>query len=326
MGASMEIKSLGYLGINSKDPLSWLKFSTEILGMMPARAVPGESWGMPADPDFKIASKGTGIADDGSVYLKLDKHQWRVGVHPSKEEGIAYVGFEVESETKLLEAIESLESQGIKVTKGSEEDANSRAVTGLARLEDPAGNQVELFYEPTIDYKFSSPIPDQEFVADRLGLGHLMVYASDLVKTYDFYTKTLGFKLSDYISYLGGDGAWFVRCNPRHHSIALAKYGDVNGVHHIMFELNTIDDVGKAYDRAKSAGIEISASIGRHINDGAFSFYMKGPDGWDIEVGAEVIKIYDDDLWTPNQFVEGDTWGHHGIMESVEEVSLDQKK
>ena len=53
---------------------------------------------------------------------------------------------------------------------------------------------------------------------------------------------------------------------------------------------------------------------------------MKGPDGWDIEVGAEVIKIYDDDLWTPNQFVEGDTWGHHGIMESVEEVSLDKKK
>ena len=74
------------------------------------------------------------------------------------------------------------------------------------------------------------------------------------------------------------------------------------------------------------AGIKISASVGRHVNDGAFSFYMKGPDGWDIEVGAEVIKIYDDDLWTPNQFVEGDTWGHHGIMESVEEVSLDQKK
>ena len=42
--------------------------------------------------------------------------------------------------------------------------------------------------------------------------------------------------------------------------------------------------------------------------------------------GAEVIKITDDNLWTPNQFVEGDTWGHHGIMQSVEEVSLDQKK
>jgi len=222
--------------------------------------------------------------------------------------------------------MENLKTQNIKVTRGSDEEANARAVTGLAILQDPTGNQVELFYEPTIDYKFSSPISGQHFVADRLGLGHVMIFAADLIKTYDFYTKTLGFKLSDYISYMGGDGAWFVRCNPRHHSVALARYGDVNGVHHIMFELNTIDDVGKAFDRAQSAGIEISATIGRHVNDGAFSFYMKGPNGWDVEIGAEVIKITDDNLWTPNQFVEGDTWGHHGIMQSVEEVSLDQKK
>ena len=187
----MEIKSLGYLGINSKDPLSWLKFSTEIVGMMPARAVPGESWGMPTDPDFKIVSGGKGIADDGSVYLKLDKHQWRIGVHPSEEEGISYIGFEVESETKLIQAMENLKTQNIKVTRGSDEEANARAVTGLAILQDPTGNQVELFYEPTIDYKFSSPISGQHFVADRLGLGHVMIFAADLIKTYDFYTDQL---------------------------------------------------------------------------------------------------------------------------------------
>ena len=71
----MEIKSLGYIGFGAKDPLEWLKFGTEILGMMPARAVPGESWGFPQDPNFKIASGGKGIADDGSVYLKLDDYQ-----------------------------------------------------------------------------------------------------------------------------------------------------------------------------------------------------------------------------------------------------------
>ena len=36
----MEIKSLGYIGFGAKNPLEWLKFGTEILGMMPARAVP----------------------------------------------------------------------------------------------------------------------------------------------------------------------------------------------------------------------------------------------------------------------------------------------
>ena len=87
----MEIKSLGYIGIGSKDPLAWLKFGTEILGMMPSRAVPGESWGMPGgmDPDFKIESGGKGIAKDGSVYLKMDDHQWRLGIHPNQDnEGI----------------------------------------------------------------------------------------------------------------------------------------------------------------------------------------------------------------------------------------------
>ena len=38
----MEIKSLGYIGFGAKDPLEWLKFGTDIIGMMPARAVPGE--------------------------------------------------------------------------------------------------------------------------------------------------------------------------------------------------------------------------------------------------------------------------------------------
>ena len=127
----------------------------------------------------KIVSGGKGIADDGSVYLKLDKHQWRIGVHPSEEEGISYIGFEVESETKLIQAMENLKTQNIKVTRGSDEEANARAVTGLAILQDPTGNQVELFYEPTIDYKFSSPISGQHFVADRLGLGHVMIFAAD---------------------------------------------------------------------------------------------------------------------------------------------------
>ena len=320
----MEIKSLGYIGIGSKDPLKWLEFGTEILGMMPARAVPGESWDMPGgmDPDFKIASGGKGVSDDGSVYLKMDDHQWRIGIHPNQDnEGILYMGFEVESKTKLDEAMETLKRNNISFELGTEDEANHRGVTGLAKCKDPSGNPIEIFFEPTIDYNFTSPVSNHKFVCGRLGLGHVMMYAADRVATYDFYTKIFGFKLTDYISYMGGDGAWFMRCNPRHHSVALAKYGDVNGMHHLMFEVESIDQVGITHDRAVSSGISISASIGRHINDGAFSFYMKGPNGWDIEIGTEVIKITDDDQWTPNQFVEGDTWGHHGIMESVQEVS-----
>ena len=222
----MEIKSLGYIGFGAKNPLEWLKFGTEILGMMPARAVPGESWGFPQDPNFKIASGGKGISEDGSVYLKLDDYQWRLGIHQDDENhGILYIGFEVDNVSKLEEAKKHLLENKIDVLDGSEDDAKARGVGGLIKLSDPSGNPVEIYYEPTLDYKFQSPIPNQTFVAGHLGLGHLMILAANREQTYDFYTKILGFKLTDYISFEGGDGAWFMRCNPRHHSMALSKFG-----------------------------------------------------------------------------------------------------
>ena len=173
----------------------------------------------------------------------------------------------------------------------------------------------------SLDYKFLSPVPDQTFVASHLGLGHLMILASNREQTYDFYTKILGFKLTDYISFDGGDGAWFMRCNPRHHSMALSKFGDANGMHHIMFQVDSIDSVGRALDRINAAGVEISSTLGKHINDLTTSVYIKGPNGWDIEIGAETVNIHDDDKWIPKQFVEGDIWGHHGIMDSIADVS-----
>ena len=41
----------------------------------------------------------------------------------------------------------------------------------------------------------------------------------------------------------------------------------------------------------------------------------------DIEIGAETVNIHDDDKGIPKQFVEGDIWGHHGIMDSIADVS-----
>ena len=84
--------------------------------MMPARAVPGESWGFPQDPNFEIASGGKGVADDGSVYLKLDEYQWRIGIHQDdNNHGILYIGFEVDNVTELEEAKKHLLDNKIDV-------------------------------------------------------------------------------------------------------------------------------------------------------------------------------------------------------------------
>jgi 3,4-dihydroxy-9,10-secoandrosta-1,3,5(10)-triene-9,17-dione 4,5-dioxygenase len=88
-----------------------------------------------------------------------------------------------------------------------------------------------------------------------------------------------------------------------------------------MFELRTIDDVGKVLDRALAAGIQISSSLGRHRNDGMLSFYMQSPSGFDVEIGCDGILV--DETWTTNEFCEGDVWGHAGLVDAVVRTSED---
>jgi hypothetical protein len=68
----------------------------------------------------------------------------------------------------------------------------------------------------------------------------------------------------------------FYHCNPRHHTIALAKapFELPQTLHHLMFETNVRDDVGAAFDRAWATDLPIPNGLGRHDNDGMFSFYV----------------------------------------------------
>lgn len=318
----MKIKSLGYIGIAAPDPAQWLAFATGIVGAMPARALPGESWGMPADPaNPGPASGGRGIAADGSAYLKLDDWQWRVAVHPApSRRGIAYLGLEVHDRRALEQAVAELEKAGAPAELARDADAASRAVTALARTRDPAGNVLELFFGPTMDFNFASPQPGTRFVTGDLGFGHVNLFVADMAANFGFYTAVLGFELSDYIRFGGDASVQFLRCNARHHSIALVDVGGVDGLHHVLFELPDVDTVGRTLDRAMRAGSTITSTLGRHRNDNMLSFYMAGPSGFDVEVGCEGLLV--DANWTAREFCEGDVWGHHGLTaEAITEAA-----
>jgi 3,4-dihydroxy-9,10-secoandrosta-1,3,5(10)-triene-9,17-dione 4,5-dioxygenase len=308
----MEIKSLGYVGFGAPDPKQWLAYGTEIIGLMPARACPGESWGMPATAGGEgPASRGSGIAADGSVYLKMDDRQWRIGIHPSQDNaGLLYMGFEVAGVLELQQAVAEIQSHGFDVESGSEEEARARAVTGLASFTDPNGFAVEIFYGQTADRKFKSPT-DTRFKTGGFGVGHMNLFVPDMQKSLDFYIRVLGFKLTDYIGFAPGMSAQFLHCNPRHHTIALTRIGDVTGIHHLMLEVETVDDVGRALERVEAAGIPVTSTLGRHTNDRMLSFYMASPFGFEVEIGTGAIEVGDD--WSATEFCEGDIWGHKGL-------------
>lgn len=307
----VKIRSLGYAGFGAPKPEVWLQYATNIIGLMPARACAGEDWGIPAVSGPGPASGGSGIAEDGSVYLKLDEWQWRIGIHPSKDNhGLLYLGLEVEDQFALEAAVDELKAAGCEAQIGSESQARARAVTGIAFTRDPMGNAVELFYGPTVDHKFVSP-RGMRFVTGELGLGHLNLLAAPLEEARHFYTRILGFRLTDYIRFGETDSANFFHCNRRHHSLGLLRVGELKGIHHMMLEVASVDMVLQCLDRVRDAGITVTASMGRHVNDHMLSFYMRSPFGFEVEIGCEGRLL--DETWTPNAFVEGDLWGHRGL-------------
>jgi 3,4-dihydroxy-9,10-secoandrosta-1,3,5(10)-triene-9,17-dione 4,5-dioxygenase len=313
----MQIRQLGYAGLEGPDPKAWLDFATRICGLMPARAVPGEPWGMPGAMPAGSISGGSGVAADGSVFLKMDEWQWRVALHPAPAPGLRYLGLELRGPSELEAACAELAARGLAPTAATPAELEARAVHGMAHLRDPAGNRIELFHGVTCDHDFLSPAGVPGFVTGPLGLGHVVLLVPDVEAALGFYCGALGFRLSDCITFGPGQGVWFLHCNPRHHSIALLHVGPVSGLHHVLFELPGIDDVGRAHDRAAAAGLPITASLGRHRNDRMFSFYVRSPAGFEVEIGCEGLLV--GESWTPSRFVGGDVWGHKGLTpESLE--------
>lgn len=306
----MKLYGLGYIGFHAPDPAAWLSFGTGVLGMLPARSVPGEPVGIAAEASGGTASGGKGVAPDGSVYLKMDDRQWRIAIHPGDPRRVAYMGFEVADGAALAQAVDEVAKAGVKVRMGTPQELVARGVQGLAWCSDPAGNRVELFHAAVHDLGFVSP-QGAAFLTGELGLGHALLLVADMDAMLGFYRDALGFERSDFITLAPGKTLQFLRCTRRHHSVGLAHFGPFDGVHHLMLEMQTIDHVGAALDRASAAGVAITTTLGRHVNDRMVSFYMRGPSGFDVEVGFDGVLV--DDSWVDREVAGPEPWGHKGI-------------
>lgn len=314
----MKLHGMGYIGMTAPDPAGWLTFAVDVLGLMPARGLPGEDFGNPKVPGSGPASAGSGTGPDGSVYLKMDDRQWRIAVHPGERPGVQYMGFELANERALVDAIAEVSATGTSITRGTADEAAARGVQGLAWCLDPAGVRVELFFGAVVDHRFVSPV-GAEFLTGELGLGHVLLFVADMQANLAFYRDVIGFDRSDFFSAGPGMSLHFLRCTPRHHSVGLITVGPFDGVHHLMLEMTSLDGVGAALDRATKAGLPITSSLGRHINDRMVSFYLRTPGGFDVEVGYDGVLCGDD--WTDHEVIGGDPWGHHGIdMQVLEDA------
>ena len=103
----------------------------------------------------------------------------------------------------------------------------------------------------------------------------------------------------------------FLHCNPRHHTIALVPAPAPKRLDHFMLQVDSMEDVGLAYDRAERMGVRIAGSLGRHTNDRMFSFYAHTPSGFQVEFGWGGRTI--DENWTVVRHKAPSTWGHKSV-------------
>lgn len=286
----MSVQRLGYLGIEVSDVDAWRTFATSRLGAMEAPTAGG-----------------------AGARFRLDSRSWRFEVTPGPSDDLALAGYEVDSEEALAEVKSRLEDFGIKVTTESRELAAERGVLGLISCTDPTDTRVEIYFGGTevFEVPFASPIGVTGFLMGDQGLGHYVMGVSDVQAALDFYIQGLGFHLSDVIDWkLNPEMSarlYFLHCNGRHHTLALAALPVGKKLHHFMLETTSMDDVGLAYDRCVEDDAVVM-TLGRHTNDHMVSFYGGTPSGFAIEFGWGARPV--DPRWSVVRYDSISIWGH----------------
>lgn len=119
-------------------------------------------------------------------------------------------------------------------------------------------------------------------------LGHVVIMVSDLERSVTFYTQVLGFKVSDvYPEEMQPGGFAFLRCNADHHAIALVGAGRGESknleLHHIAFEVGTLEEVFRVRDRLREHKVRITFD-GRRRAGCQISVEFLDPDGHSVEI------------------------------------------
>ncbi|WP_181696353.1 biphenyl-2,3-diol 1,2-dioxygenase [Nocardia sp. GTS18] len=288
-----DIKSLGYVKIQTADMDRWRKFAFEVLGF----------------------AQGSG-PDEDALYLRMDERAARMVVVPGESDAVVTIGWEVRDHAALVRVQEAVTAAGIAVKPLSVEEADARRVEEAITFEDPTGATLEVFHGALLDH---SPVVTPfgaKFVTGAQGLGHVVLPTMDLGGAFEFYTEVLGFlprgafRIPAPPEY-GPVRIRFLGVNERHHSLALcpAPHGGAPGLIHIMVEVDSLDAVGQALDRVSKDGFSVSSTLGRHTNDKMVSFYVRAPGGWDIEFGTEGMRV-DERYYTAEEITADSYWGH----------------
>lgn len=253
------------------------------------------------------------IDADGRALVRLDGRHFRIRLEPGSANRLTAIGWEVDP-ADLAGLVTRVEEWGYAVAEGTAEQAADRGASSLFRFVDPDGFVNELYVEVPFapDARLDALFVCGDEPNGTFGLGHLVQIASDRARSQEFYTRVLGFTLSDRITWPAAD-LYFLHCNQRHHSVALSAEAlglKAGMIHHLMIEAKSREQVDQAWEVLEDLGLPVIMNLGQHTNDEVYSFYMLAPADFGLEFGFGGKVVEDSATWAFAQYDEPSSWGH----------------
>ena len=248
--------------------------------------------------------------DTGIAFLAAEgsPEQYQVRLRADAEKRVDLIAFGAETAADVDALAEKLGREGVTL------------ITTPDKLQTPGGGYGFRFFDlegRTVEVSSDVALRAHRKIAEGesvpVKLSHVVINSPQPEALVAWYDRHLGFKLSDTLtSPHMGEMMYFLRCNPQHHSLAIARCPHVS-LHHASFEMRGIDEYMRGTGRLLRAGVEKVWGPGRHMaGNNTFSYFLD-PQGNTVEYTTELENL-DEDTWHPSLLdisdpMVSDQWG-----------------
>ena len=261
--------------------------------------------------------------DGASAYLRGwdDYERYSLVVTDSKTSGLGHAAFRARSPQALERRVAAIEASGLGIGWIEGSPGHGPAY----RFRDPDGHTLELYYETAW---YEAP-PDkrpylknqaQRFPARGVNvrrIDHFNCLAADIKANREFFEQNLGFRLTEQIVLNDGTeaGMWMTATNKSYDFAYTREAHGIGGrFHHVTFALDSREEILRAADIFKEAGVFIETGPHKHAIQQTFFLYVYEPGGNRVEVanaGARLILAPDwkPISWTEDERKKGQAWG-----------------
>jgi len=254
---------LDHIRIDSDEPAALIAFYRSALGMTPT------------------------VLDDGTVLMQAPDR--RIVVGRGMRGAQPLIAFRVRTQTQL----DALKRHVVGRRLSPLANPTAAFAESAFAVRDPDGRLV-VFGLPRAE--LHSGAEAESLPAARLPgrLQHVVVASNALPPMLRFYEEDLGFDVSDYVFEADGEPTvGFFRSDPEHHSFGVFRCPETRPDHH-AYETTCWNDIRDWADHLATLDIKLWWGPGRHGPGNNLFFMIQDPQGYLIEISAELEIVPDE--------------------------------